>query len=70
MDASTRRGVLLNWLRERSEHAHLTASEIADVSGIYHGHGKADRCFDDLKALERRGVVWRRAGRPARWNPA
>lgn len=64
-----RRRVLLRWITERPEHRGLTASEIADVSGIYSGHGAADRCFDDLKALARRGQLDRIDGRPARWLP-
>jgi hypothetical protein len=63
-----RRGVLLAWITERSYHYNLTASEIVDVSGIYTGHGRYDRCFDDLKALARQGAVERLPGRPARWR--
>jgi hypothetical protein len=63
-----RRAALLAWMNERSAHRNLTAAEIADVSGIYEGHGRADRCFDDLKALARKGAVTRWSGRPARWS--
>src|SRR4051812_47722805 len=49
-------------------HGGLTATEIADVSGLYSGHGRADRCFDDLKALAKNGWLTRCAGRPARWD--
>jgi sugar-specific transcriptional regulator TrmB len=52
------------------EHGGLTASEIVDVIGHpYSGHGCYDRCFDDLKALEREGYVERLPGRPAHWEP-
>jgi hypothetical protein len=62
-----RRADLIKWLRERDQHNGLTAREIADVSGIYSGHGMADRCFDDLNVLHKQGVVLRE-GRPARWS--
>lgn len=64
-----RRRELLAWLRERDEHQDLMATEIADVSGIYDhiGHGRTDRCFDDLVALERQGCV-ERSGRPSEWR--
>jgi hypothetical protein len=65
--AAQRREELLAWIAERPEHDLLTASQIADVSGIYDGNGKADRCFDDLKVLERNGHLLRE-GRPARWS--
>jgi hypothetical protein len=64
----SRRRDLLRWITERPEHEGLTASEIVDLSGIYDGHGRADRCFDDLKALEREGAVLRYDGRPAQWG--
>lgn len=64
--ALSRRADLINWIEERPAHDGLTATEIADVSGIYSGHGRADRCFDDLKAMEKHGHL-SREGRPARW---
>lgn len=63
-----RRERLLGWLCERPAHSGLTASEIVDVSGLYEGHNRYDRCFDDLKVLQDRGLVDRRKGRPARWE--
>lgn len=68
LTAGMRRSNLLSWVYERPEHEGLTASEIVDVSGIYGGHGAADRCFDDLKKLNRQGFLDRSSGRPARWN--
>lgn len=68
--ADERRWTLIQWMKERPQHAGLTASEIVDVSGVYHGHGRYDRCFDDLKVLAGRGVVVRFGGRPARWGLA
>lgn len=69
LSVARRRSTLLRWIEERYEHDGLTASEIADVSGIYDsiGHGRADRCFDDLMALAGDGLIERAAGRPARW---
>lgn len=65
-----RRVYLMRWLKERPAHSGLTASQIVNVIGfgLYEGHGRYDRCFDDLKALERIGEVKRAAGRPARWE--
>jgi hypothetical protein len=68
--ADRRRYLLIEWIEECPAHDGLTASEIADVSGIYDHiqHGRADRCHDDLKALAAVGVSrLRREGRPARW---
>lgn len=66
--ADYRRQRLLDWMHERSTHTGLTATEIVDVAGVYTGHGRYDRCFDDLKALEREGYVDRLPVRPARWE--
>jgi sugar-specific transcriptional regulator TrmB len=65
-----RRVKLATWIHERPAHSGLTATEIVDVSGIYRGHGRYDRCFDDLKVLERSGGIEREPGRPARWKVA
>lgn len=62
--AHLRRAELLDWLQENDDD--LTAGEIALVSGIYDFKHGSDRCFDDLKRLEREGRV-ERSGRPARW---
>lgn len=67
-DAQWRQEELRHWMGERSAHRNLTATEIVDVSEIYEGHGRYDRCFDDLKALERAGDVVRGKGCPARWS--
>jgi hypothetical protein len=67
---SLRRDALVVWLAYRA----LTAGHIAnfaqdaDGAWLYSGHGKADRAFDDLKALEKQGRVERLNGRPARWR--
>jgi sugar-specific transcriptional regulator TrmB len=66
--ADERRLLLISWMRSRITHQSFSASEIVDVSGIYTGHGRYDRCFDDLKVLARRGVVLRLGGRPARFE--
>lgn len=68
MNVKERRDLLLGWMCEREQHSGLTASEIVDVAGIYTGHGRYDRCFDDLKVLRSHGVVDRLPGRPARWK--
>lgn len=67
-NALFRRADLIGWIEERPAHDGLTAREIANVSGIYDDirHGRADRCFDDLKAMQGFGHL-RREGRPARW---
>lgn len=65
--AEQRRQKLLSWLRERHEWERLTATEIVEASGIYTGHARYDRCFDDLKVLQSREAVQRAALRPARW---
>lgn len=70
-----RRESLLGWLRERSAHDGLTASEIVDVIGhpyahipryVYDSYPRRAACLRDLQALERDGHV-ARTGRPARW---
>jgi sugar-specific transcriptional regulator TrmB len=68
--ADKRRLELIRWMQGRVTHQFLTASEIVDLSGIYTGHGRYDRCFDDLKVLAKRGVVHRFSGRPATWGLA
>lgn len=67
-DTGVRRRDLITWMRASRFHSGLTAQEIVDVSGIYDGHRRYDRCFDDLKALASKGWVTRVAGRPARWE--
>jgi hypothetical protein len=68
MVAEERRQVLIDWMHERPEHSGLTALQIVEMAGIYEGHYRYDRCFDDLKALKREGYVDRRPARPARWD--
>lgn len=65
-DAWHRRDVLISWF-ERHDEAY-TATEIVNQTEIYSGHGRYDRCFDDLKALWKRGLVDRLPGRPAKWR--
>lgn len=67
--ANARRAELLAWLSESPMHHDLTAREIAEVSGIYVGNGRVERCSNDLKALEREGSVWRSDAYPAEWVP-
>lgn len=69
MTARERQDTMVAWMRERTAHVGLTATELVDVAGdgLYEGTGRYDRCFDDLKRLEQRGLVSRRLGRPARW---
>ena len=71
--ADERRLALLQWLRERPTHRGLTASEIVSVIGHPYDRvtGAYDKCFADLKALEKRGLLTRGAisERPARWWP-
>jgi hypothetical protein len=66
--SESRRNSLLEWMRERSAHDGLNASQIVDVSGIYVGHGRYDRCFADLQTLAKAGAVERDRGRPATWH--
>jgi hypothetical protein len=68
--AEERRLALIRWMRTRITHHSWTVTGIVDISGIYNGHGRYDRCFDDLKVLAKRGVVTRLGGRPARWEVA
>lgn len=67
-EAARRRAALLSWMRERSGRQGLSAAQIADLSGIYEGHGRYDRCLADLKALAKAGELDRSGGRPARWT--
>lgn len=64
--AGDRRRALMNWLCARPAHSGLTAQEIVDVSGLYEGHYRYSRCFDDLNYFARLDMV-HREGRPARW---
>jgi len=68
---SNRRAELLAWLREREAHHGLSASQIADVSGIYDSLAwyRAERAHDDLGVLCKHGLV-RRVGRPSTWWPS
>jgi hypothetical protein len=68
---TSRQAEVLNYLREKAV-ARTARQIVAGAPGIYREvrHGKADRCFDDLKSLERRSLVRRLPGRPARWEPA
>lgn len=65
-----RRTSLLTWLQECPRHTDgMSTTEIVDIHGqgsLYSGHGRYDRCFDDLQALAHDGYV-ERTGRPARW---
>jgi hypothetical protein len=69
--AELRRASLLRWMRsERGDE--WTASEIVDVIGYPYdelSHYRESRCFGDLVALERDGLVYRvYLTRPARWG--
>jgi sugar-specific transcriptional regulator TrmB len=68
MRALERRDALLGWMRDRSVSEGWTAYELAEQSGVYRGLYRYERCFEDLKALERKGRVRRSLGRPARWS--
>jgi hypothetical protein len=66
---TARQAEVLGYLRTQARS--LTARDIvAQAPGIYSEirSGKSDRCFDDLKSLERRGLVRRLSFRPARWE--
>lgn len=71
---NVRRHRLKQWLNAESETTGsmaatgLTATEIVNESGLYEGHYRYDRCFDDLKVLEDTGFVIRGDGRPALWR--
>lgn len=67
-----RRGRLMEFLRRiQTEDGWYQGQAywIAAASKLYEGHGTTDRCFDDLKALHRKGLVVRE-GRPAKWRVA
>jgi hypothetical protein len=68
-----RQAEVLHYLRQwrLSHKPQQTAREIVEFApGLYSEvrHGKVDRCFDDLKSLERRGLVRRLPSRPAKWE--
>lgn len=67
-DAQYRRARLAHWLWSVEHPVRMTATQIADASGLYSGHCRYDRCFDDLKLLARDELVERVEGRPARWQ--
>ena len=78
--AEKRRLKLIRWMRV-DERDGLTASQISmiaigldlhDLELIYSSangvnNGRSERCYDDLKVLESRGLV-SHDGRPARWS--
>jgi hypothetical protein len=69
--AEERRLALIRWMRTYPGFLPVETSFLAWRCGAYGNRGSSlyptDRCFDDLKVLEKRGLV-KREGRPARWS--
>lgn len=65
-----RRTMLADWLYRERAGAPYTTAQIVDVSGIYHGHGRWDKCRTDLLRLKANGVVRLVHGNPTQWESA